>query len=348
MVTVTLLRDLWRLRLAVLGVWLFAMLAGALVLYKASFPPESRKYDVGVATTSILVDTPSSQVVEISPEGSDMLGLRADLLSRLMVAGSLKNLIAQTAGVRPNTLVGIAATSAVGAQPVVPPPGHDAPVLTTRVVEDNDGTELPIIEVEAQAPTAAGAAELADAAVESLHKFLDSKAATQQIPNAKRLKVDALGVTQAETVTRGPKSVFGVAAVLFTFGFGCACILLFAALKRNWRSALTAESAPPMPAPVPVPMPVHQREAFAPVMATAAESHHNGSSSPVRSAPVPPPPAGGDSWLSPPPRPSLSVAPNPLDGTTPEPSHARSASLQPGDHAPRRRRRSSASGSADA
>ena len=57
--TVTILRELWSRRLAVLGVAALALVAGMLVLYQASFPPKPRSYHVGVATTNILVDTPS-------------------------------------------------------------------------------------------------------------------------------------------------------------------------------------------------------------------------------------------------------------------------------------------------
>ena len=87
--TVTILRDLWRRRLLVVGVAIVAVLVGVAVMYKVSFPPklESRKYEVGVATSSILVDTPNSQVVEVAPKGSDTLGVRANLLASLMTDG---------------------------------------------------------------------------------------------------------------------------------------------------------------------------------------------------------------------------------------------------------------------
>ena len=75
--TVTILRDLWRARRVVLFVWFVALLAGmrgALQDLAGRRQLETRKYEVGVATTSILIDTPSSQVVEIAPEGFRHLG----------------------------------------------------------------------------------------------------------------------------------------------------------------------------------------------------------------------------------------------------------------------------------
>src|SRR4051795_13317546 len=104
--SVTILRELWRVRLLVAGVALFAVLAGFVVLFKVpSF--QSRRSEVGVATARILVDTPNSQVVEVAPKGSDTLGVRANLLASLMVDGVVKEAIARRAGLPPKRLIGI-------------------------------------------------------------------------------------------------------------------------------------------------------------------------------------------------------------------------------------------------
>jgi hypothetical protein len=236
---VTILRDLWRYRLLVAMVWILSLLVGTAVLYQISFPPklETRKYAVGIATTSILIDTPSSQVVDVAPKGSDSLGIRANLLASLMVDGVVKNTIAKRAGIDPDDLVGITTSAQGEQQPADPPKDKRAPILTTRVVTDNDGSELPIIQVSAQAGDAQLAGRLASAAVSGLRDYLDSKAASQQIPDAQRLQVSGLGVARAHTTALGPKSVFAVAAVLFVFGLGCAAILGFFALVRAWQAS---------------------------------------------------------------------------------------------------------------
>lgn len=242
--TVTILRDLWRCRLAVVGVLLLAVLTGAVVLYKVSFPlkVESRKYHVGVATNSILVDTPSSQVVELSAEGSDTLGLRANLLARLMVDGAVKTTIAKKAGLDPQELIGFSTSGQD--LPVAKPEDRHAPILRTRVLANGDGAQLPIIQVETQAANVQEAAKLADAAVAGLSEYLDSKAASQAVPNARRLQVGPLGVTEAETTARGPRDLFGAAATLIVFGLGCALILSVLRLKRGWRAAILEERLP--------------------------------------------------------------------------------------------------------
>jgi hypothetical protein len=240
--TVTILRDLWRRRLLVVLVVLVAIPAGILVTHRLVFPfkLESRKYKVGVATARVLIDTPSSQVVEVAPKGSDTLGTRANLLASLMVDGVVKSAIAARAGLRPDELVGVS-ESAAESSPADSSPKPRANVLTTKVVENTAGDQLPIIEIEAQAANAQAAARLADAAVTGMRDYLDTKAALQQVPDAKRLQVSGLGSPQARDVVRGPRDLFAVAAAVLVFLLGCATILGFSALVSGWRAAAREE-----------------------------------------------------------------------------------------------------------
>ena len=111
---VTILRELWRLRLLVALTAIVAVVAAINVAYQVSPSSiESRKYSVGIATARILVDTPDSQVVEVAPEGSDATGVRANLLANLMVEGEIKTEIAERAGLRPSQLEGVSKTAAL-------------------------------------------------------------------------------------------------------------------------------------------------------------------------------------------------------------------------------------------
>jgi hypothetical protein len=240
--SVTILRDLWRLRRAVVIVALLALITGTAVLYKVSFPPnlESRRYDVGLATARILVDTPSSQVVEVAPKGSDSLGVRANLLASLMVDGVVKGAIARRAGLPPKDLVGIS-ESATEPSPVSKPPTRRDFVLTTRVVTNTGGDQLPIIEIEAQAPDRTSAAKLASASIEGLRDYLDTTAASQQVPDADRLQVTGLGAPQAEVSARGPGPAFAIVVMILVFGLGCGLLLLALTVARKWRAASAIE-----------------------------------------------------------------------------------------------------------
>jgi hypothetical protein len=117
-------------------------------------------------------------------------------------------------------------------------------VLSTQVTTIPNGGWLPIIEIEAQAPDKAGAEKLANAAVIGLREFLDSKAAAEAVPNADRLRVNGLGVAQAQSVTRGPRLLVSLLATIFIFASGCVAILMFAGLIRALQGGDTAALPP--------------------------------------------------------------------------------------------------------
>jgi hypothetical protein len=241
---VTILRELWRRRV---GVALFAVVAiavGALVAFKPSLPPESRKYEVGMANARVLVDTPASQAVEVAPKGSETLGARASLLANLMTDGELRDAIAKRAGLDPSELVAVGPTAA-DPDTATPTPRHSARanLLTTRVLITDAGEQLPIIDVDAQATDAQAAAKLANAAVAGLQEYMDSKASVDGVSDTRRLRVRPLGAAQARTVARGPSSLLALVATIFVFCALCAALLLADELARGWRAASDIEDA---------------------------------------------------------------------------------------------------------
>jgi hypothetical protein len=239
---VTILRELWHRRILV-GVVAFAAIVVMLLgSYRPSLPPESRKLEVGVASARILVDTPNSQVVDVAPKGSETLGARANLLANLMAEGEVKAAVARRAGLSSRQLLAVS-ESAVEPRTISPsalrnPKAH---VLKTRVLSNADGEQLPIIEIETQAPDAGGAAKLANAAVTGLRDYLDSKAALERVSDAQRLRVSGFGAAQARTDVRRPGRMLALAAGVFLFLGGCGAILGISALARGWRQAAASE-----------------------------------------------------------------------------------------------------------
>jgi hypothetical protein len=237
--TVTILRNLWHRRRFVVVVALVALLVALVVGFKVpSF--KSRQYQVGVATVHILVDTPSSQVVNIAPRGSDTTAARASLLASLMVEGDIENNIAQEAGLKPSQLSGAtgAAISPSAGGPDSPPPSSPtAYSLNTQVLTNTTGDTLPIIEVDTQAPTAAGAERLANASISGLKAYLNSKAALEKIPDADRLDVTGMGAPEGTLQAHGPSNAMVLLVFLLLFATGCIGILVVQALVRGWRAA---------------------------------------------------------------------------------------------------------------
>jgi hypothetical protein len=268
--SITILRELWRHRLTVVLFALVAVSAGGIVAYRPSLPPQSRGYHVGSGHLQILVDTPASQVVEIDPEGSDSLGSRAGLIASLMVEGEVKASIAKHAGLRPEQLVGVADTAIAPATvtdaQLRNPKAH---VIQTSVVTNDEGAQLPIIGIETQAPDAKGAAMLANAAASGLKEYLDSRAARESVPDARRLQVRELGVAQARDVARGPGHVLAAVAAVMIFGALCGTLLLLIGLVRGWHDASKREQSGADDVDIPSPAAVPQPSALAPYRVVA-------------------------------------------------------------------------------
>jgi hypothetical protein len=245
--TVTILRELWRKRVLVAGICVVAVIVGAALHYRLP-SLQSRRYDVGVATMNILVDTPSSQVVNVAPKGSDATGARATLLASLMVGGEIKSMIANRVGINANQLIGTTsavtdpATAGVGAStgttPTIPANGYS---YNTQVPTDSVGDELPIIQLNTQAPTAAEAANLASAAVAELQQFMNTKAVSEGITDANRLRVSGMGVPAATIQAKGASPMVVLLVMVVVFLIGCAAILGVQAVVRGWRHAAELE-----------------------------------------------------------------------------------------------------------
>jgi hypothetical protein len=236
--TVTVMRTLRGRPRLVGAVALLAALAGFLLTYSPGLPPEPRQHTVGVAKARVLVDTPKSQVVEVTPRGSETLPSRASLLANIMAEGEVKADIARIAGLEPRRL--LASTDSAIEPATVPAKAADNPkahLLTTGVVLNQDGLQLPIIKIEAQAPTVTRAVTLANAAVTGLGNYLESKAAAEELSFARRLTVSALGGAQGTEEVRGPGPLIGLAGFIFIFLLGCAAILFGSALARGWHQA---------------------------------------------------------------------------------------------------------------
>ena len=242
MQTVTILRELSQRRVLVGAVAVLAVAVGFLLAFRIGVPPESRSSEIGVATARILVDTPRSQVVDVTPRGSETLGARAAVLANLMVEGQVKAAIARRAGLQPRQISASAVSQNESPGAKVESGAKDYK-LTTSVLTNTDLIELPIIKVDTEAPSPAEAARLANSAVGGLGAYLDSKAATERVAVDQRLRVKTFGDAQGAEASSGPGPLVALAATIFVFLGGCAVILVGSALARAWRRAAASEHA---------------------------------------------------------------------------------------------------------
>lgn len=257
------LRTLLRHRVVLVIGAVLAIFVGLLITFQLP-SLKSRNYKIGVATASILVDTPRSQVVDVNPLGINSVAATANLLAVVMTQGDVKDSIARNAGLVPAKLATISA-SAAGPQTSVPDsiardPG--AGILLTNTLTNAAGNQLPVISIEAKAANARAAARLANSASTGLLAYLTSTAAAERIPQYARLRVTSMGPAQAQEQTQGPSPMLALLAGILVFGLFVGGILAASSLAGAFRQldALEQEEGEeededeaPAPAPAPAP-----------------------------------------------------------------------------------------------
>jgi hypothetical protein len=249
------LRRLWRLRLLLAVGAALTIVVATLLTYRVGlgFPPtfQSRQYQVGLASTSVLLDTQSSQVADLGdPEvsaGPGILTSRAQLLANLLVSSPLKERVAAQAGVDAKRF--ITELSSSNPNQPIPAPAETAGVVVKR--DDPDASvlnltindQVPIITFNAQAPSAARAARIADAAVSELGRQIQRTKSTDGVPRQRELVFEPLGrSSRSSTEMRGSTKFTALLIALVLFGFWCVAVLGIEAVARRWRQANEAEA----------------------------------------------------------------------------------------------------------
>lgn len=245
---VKIMRELSRRRRLVALVLGISLLIGFLLAFRPGFPPQSRQYQVSLASSYILVDTRDSQVVTVGAKNPDLLTLasRASLLSNLMTNGPLKDAIARRAGVSPDKLIVVppanAGTPGVPPAPVRTPASKGIPDAEATVLNLSTNETLPILHVIAQAPDESTARRLSGGTIVELKKYLGSVAASQNIPAANQLVVRQFGAPLAATATRGLPRRLALAVTIILILLGCGAIVGGSWFVRSWRQIVEAES----------------------------------------------------------------------------------------------------------
>jgi hypothetical protein len=251
---VKLLRELWRQRILVALALALAIIVGVVAAYRVTLYPAgvtSRQHHVGIASARVLVDTPSSQVVDLGLKqdaNAGVLPARAVLLANLLTTSPLRDEIATRTGVAPDRLIALADTPLDSGSSVGTPLATGASVKVgdprASVVKLHTDVSLPLITVNTEAPDAATAARLADGTVRVLTDYLASLVTSGNVPKDRQLVVKRLGAAHAATEQRGPSRIIAVTAAMMVFLLGCGCILLLSVLVREWRTAAALERGP--------------------------------------------------------------------------------------------------------
>jgi hypothetical protein len=244
---VKILRELWRHKLLVAGVFVVALVAGFLLAFKPGLPPHSRQYEVSLSSADILIDTRDSQLATVNGHGPDLptLAARAQLIGNLMTGGPLKESIAERAGIQADELIVVPppnpATPGVAAVPVAPPASRGLSDAESTILTLSTDESLPILHVTSQAPTEEAARRLTEATIGELKNFVGNVSTIQKIPAIRRLVVREFGSPVAETAVRGVPRSYALFAFVGLLFFGCGAIIGGAWFIRSWRQIADEE-----------------------------------------------------------------------------------------------------------
>jgi hypothetical protein len=247
------LRELSRLRVGVIVSAALALLTAVWSVADYSLIPprlEPRKLELATAYTQVVVDTPRSAIIDLRQATSDIDALknRAVLAGNVIASPPVRAHIARRAGVSPEALQVVTPRTPAQPRAQATADNEKGPTDLFRSTDQyrldiQANPTVPILDVYAQAPTAAAAARLANAAAEGLGDYLRDLGASERTPEEMQVKLRQLGPAKGEVLNDGVGVQVALLTFLFVFAASCAAAVLIARVRRGWRIAAIAEEA---------------------------------------------------------------------------------------------------------
>ncbi len=244
------LRELSRLRAGVALSLLLALFAAAWSVAKISlFPPgwEPRQVEMATAHTEVVVDTPKSTILDLRQPTDDIIALknRSLLIGNVMASPPVRAYIARRAGISADALLIV--TPRTPAEPRARE-AVDAKKGPTDLLRSTDQYRLdiqanptvPILDVDAQAPSAESAGRLANAAADGLRDYVTSLASAEGTPRQLQVRVRQLGRAQGEVINEGVALEVAVLIFLLVFAASCGAVVVLSRVSQGWRVAQAA------------------------------------------------------------------------------------------------------------
>jgi hypothetical protein len=220
-------------------------------------PPkvQPRHMQVGAASTHVLLDAPTSLIIDqdLRTTNFDALTARATLYSEVIATPTLREMIGRRIGVPADQIAAISRLTGIVQREMREPDAEQranqirmekAP-YRLDIQADPDG---PVISIYAQAPSAARAMDLANASVASLKDYLETNAKATGAKQGRRVIVTQLGSARGGVVNH--KSVPEIVFLTFALAFALALAVLLggAGVRRGWVAAGRSEAQAPVPA----------------------------------------------------------------------------------------------------
>lgn len=197
----------------------------------------SHNVPTGAATVQILVDSPSSELANLTQNPTPLIS-RAAVFAQVMSSQAVIQEIAASAGVPVSqiTAQGPYSGSAETLNVITPAEARSNQLVAEkaiyRITLQAQANE-PVITTTVQAPTAAGAARIANAVYTGVQNYVQGIQQSGHTPEADRVTLRQLGSAQTASVNGGSRGTLTIAAFLGVMLLGLLGILGIEALRKS-------------------------------------------------------------------------------------------------------------------
>jgi hypothetical protein len=245
------LRKLWGLRAGVIVSLLAASIVAVWSVNKVSLVPlglTPRSLEMATASTHVVVDTPTSALVDLRQDTYSLEGLRnrSVLLGNVIAGTRVRRNIARRLGLPADAVRIQAPLTREQSAPSVTSESarHTSDILKSahqyrRNIQAN--LTVPMLDIYSQAPTAAAASTLVNAAVDELRAYLAELAAAEDTPTRSKIQLMQLGRGEGVVINEGVDWQVALLAFLVTFGACAATVIFIDRVRAGWQVAARSE-----------------------------------------------------------------------------------------------------------
>lgn len=206
------------------------------------FPPgiQPRVLQMGAASTRALVDAPKSAVLDLAIPTTNLQGMtnRGVLVGNMIASAPVRAYIGRRAHIRPQLLQ--------VASPVTPdfprPLATSGKRSTSDILDSPNQYRLsiqanptvPILDIYAQAPTAAAARALANGAVEGMSDYLRDLALEQNVPPSEQVHLEQLGRATGGVINHDVSFKLGMLTFVLVLIGSSVTVLAVSRVRQGW------------------------------------------------------------------------------------------------------------------
>jgi hypothetical protein len=242
---------LWQRRVWVSVVVVASVMGAIVISHDVSLNPpaihKKKTLQLGSATTNVLIDSPRSAIGNLD-DPLEPLAARTSVVALLIESEAVRESIAKRVGLDPRVLT-----------TQVERPNPESGARASDIVSEAAGYRVsarpegnvPIVNLNAQAPTAKEAIAIAEASAEAVTAYVRALQTRDRIPELSRVQLRRLGPARGGAVSPGAARTAALLAFVVVVVVGCLLILVIARVRREVRdvrtenAALEAEPRPP-------------------------------------------------------------------------------------------------------